>query len=311
MNTTQYDEPARPGGTALFAGRAVARIGFGAMQLARPAVERDTALALLRQAVQAGVDHIDTAHFYGRCNDLIREALAPYPAGLMLVTKVGAATVGDRLVPAQRPAQLRAQVEANLSALGVERIGAVNLRRVDAPPGLIAEGDQIVDIDDQLAELSALRDAGKIGAIGLSNVSLEQLQHALPAGIACVQNSYSVLDRSGEPLLELCRKQAVAWVPFCPLGASGDVVKLPKPADDPTVVSVATELCVTPAQVALAWILQHSDNCLLIAGTANSSHLTENLAAGGIRLPDAAMSALDRLGEARIYEPLSEAPRVR
>jgi pyridoxine 4-dehydrogenase len=290
MSTHSY-----PGGPGTFAGRTIARIGFGAMQLGRSTVERDPALALLRQAVAAGVDHIDTAHFYGRCNELIRAALAPYPDDLLLVSKVGAAEVGGRLVPAQRPEELRAQVEANLVSLGVEQLGAVNLRRVDAPPGLIAEGDQLVDLDDQLAELSTLRDAGKIGAIGLSNVSLEQLRHALPAGIACVQNSYSVLDRSGEPVLDLCREHGIAWVPFCPLGAAGDLVTLPKPATDPAVISVAAELGVTPAQVALAWILQHAGNSLLIAGTSNPAHLAENLVAGDITLPENAMSTLDRL----------------
>jgi pyridoxine 4-dehydrogenase len=141
----------------------------------------------VRQAADAGVNHIDTAQFYGECNALIRAALAPYPDDLVLVTKVGADRDADgRLVPAQQPAQLRAQVEANLATLGVERVGVVNLRRLDAQPGLIAEGDQLVDLDDQIAELAALRDAGKIGGIGLSNVSAGQLRQALPAGIACV-----------------------------------------------------------------------------------------------------------------------------
>ncbi|HVX43679.1 MAG TPA: aldo/keto reductase [Mycobacteriales bacterium] len=283
--------PASPGGRAPLAGRTVARIGFGAMQLGRPTVDRDTAVALLRQAVAAGVDHIDTAQFYGPCNDLIRDALAPYPADLMLVSKVGADHAGDRLVPAQRPEELRAQVEANLASLGVERLGAVNLRRVDAPPGLVAEGDQLVDIDDQLAELSALRDAGKIGGIGLSNVSLERLRHALPAEIACVQNNYSLLERSSEPLLELCREHGIAWVPFCPLGSAGGAVRLPRPADDPAVIAVAAEIGATPTQVALAWILQHAENALLIAGTSNPAHLAENLAAGDITLPAAALDA--------------------
>ena len=142
------------------------------MQLEVRAVDADAAVAILRQAAGAGINHIDTAQFYGACNALIRAALAPYPSDLVLVTKVGADRDSNgKLVPAQRPAELRAQVEANLAALGIERVGVVNLRRVDAAPGIIASGEQLVDLDDQLAELTALRDAGKIGGIGLSNVS--------------------------------------------------------------------------------------------------------------------------------------------
>ena len=184
----------------------VARIGFGAMQLEGRNADRDTALAVLRQAVGGGVNHIDTAQFYGDCNALIRAALAPYPDDLVLVSKVGAERdAGGGLVPAQRPDQLRAQVEANLATLGAERLDVVNLRRLDAAPGIVAEGDQLVDIDDQLAELAALRDAGKIGGIGLSSVSAGQLDRAAPAGIACVQNLYSVIDRTAEPVLDRCR----------------------------------------------------------------------------------------------------------
>src|SRR6266487_3970798 len=205
-----------PGGTAKLAGRTVARIGFGVMQLGRQ--PRDPSLAILRQAVGAGVNHLDTAHFYGPCNSYIHDALAPYPADLVLVSKVGAdRDPDDKPVPAQRPEQLRAQVEANLTALGVEQVEVVNLRRLDVQPGLIAEGDQRVGLDDQLAELAALRGAGKIGAIGLSNVSAGQLRQALPVGIACVQNSYSVLDRTAEPVLDVCRAHDIAWVPFFPL----------------------------------------------------------------------------------------------
>jgi len=254
-----------PGGTAQLAGRTVARIGFGAMQLEHRAVERDAALAILRLAVRAGVNHIDTAQFYGACNTVIRDALAPYPDDLVLVTKVGAdRDAGGTLVPAQRPEQLRAQIEANLATLGAGHVGVVNLRRLDARPGLIAEGGQRVDLDSQLAELAALRDAGKIGAIGLSNVSASQLGHALPAGIACVQNAYSVLDRSAEPVLELCREHGIAWVPFFPLGSG--LPNQPKATGNPTVVAVAQELAATPAQVALAWLLAHYDNTLLIPG---------------------------------------------
>lgn len=295
---TDPSNPEAPGGTAKLAGRPVARIGFGVMQLERAAVGRDAALAILRQAAGAGVNHLDTAQFYGACNELIRAALAPYDDALVLVTKVGAvrdaAAKPLPLVPAQRPAELRAQVEANLASLGTEPVGVVNLRRLDAPPGILAEGEQVVDLDDQLAELSALRDEGKIGGIGLSNISADQLRQALPAGIACVQNSYSVLDRTAEPVLDLCREHGIAWVPFFPLGLAG-FAKLSKVTDDPTVTAVAAELGVTPAQVGLAWQLAHYDNTLLIPGTANPAHLAENLAVGAVKLPESALAALGRL----------------
>jgi aryl-alcohol dehydrogenase-like predicted oxidoreductase len=284
-----------PGGTAKLAGRTVARVGFGAMQLGHHAMERDAALAILRQAVRAGVNHIDTARFYESCNALIHDALFPYPDGLMLVSKVGATRdASGALVPAQRPQELREQVEADLATLGVEQVDVVNLRRVDAPPGLIASGDQKVPMDDQLAELSALRDAGKIGAIGLSNVSAGQLRQALPAGVACVQNWYSVLDRAAEPVLSLCAERGIAWVPFCPLGSAA--ANRPKVTGHPAVVAVAAQMGVTPAQVGLAWLLAHDDNTLLIPGTSNPAHLAENIAAGSFRLPAASITALDRLG---------------
>jgi pyridoxine 4-dehydrogenase len=285
---------ASPGGTARLAGRVVARVGFGAMQLEAGKADQDTALAVLRQAVEAGVNHIDTAQFYGACNALIRTALAPYPDDLVLVSKVGAERdAGGRLVPAQRPEQLRAQVEANLAALGVEQLGVVNIRRVDARPGIVAEGDQLVDLNDQLAELAALRDAGKIGGIGLSNVSAAQLDQAAPAGIACVQNLYSVVDRTAEPVLDRCREHGVAWVPFFPLGSAfGNGVKV---TTEPTVAAIAADLGVTPAQVGLAWQLSHYDRTLLIPGTSNPAHLAENIAAGAVRLPSASIAALDRL----------------
>jgi pyridoxine 4-dehydrogenase len=296
--TNPLAHPSEPpsGGTAKLAGRTVARIGFGVMQMERSTAGRDALLALLRQAVQYGVNHIDTAQFYGAgtCNGLIREALSPYPDDLVLVSKVGADNATDgALVPAQRPEQLRAQIEANLATLGAERLDVVNLRRLDAPPGLIAEGDQSVDLDSQLDELIALRDAGKIGGIGLSNVSADQLRQALPVDVACVQNAYSVLDRSTEPVLALCREYGIAWVPFFPLGSA--FPGLPKATDDPTVVAIAGDLAAMPAQVALAWLLAHYEHTLLIPGTSHPSHLAENIAAGSLRLPPEAVVALDRL----------------
>jgi pyridoxine 4-dehydrogenase len=290
-----------PGGIAELAGRPVARIGFGVMQLERSALGADAAVAILRQAAAAGVNHLDTAQFYGACNALIRAALAPYDDDLVLATKVGAVWDDDAkplpLVPAQRPAELRAQVEANLASLGAEQLSVVNLRRTDARPGIIAEGEQRVDLDDQLAELTALRDEGKIGGIGLSNVSAAQLRQALPAGIACVQNSYSVLDRTAEPVLEVCRAHGIAWVPFFPLGSAG-FASLPKVTDHPAVRAVAAGLGVTPAQVGLAWQLAHYDKTLLIPGTANPVHLAENLAVGAIKLPEASLKELDQLSPA-------------
>jgi pyridoxine 4-dehydrogenase len=267
-----------PGGLAPLAGRTVARIGFGAMQLEQRAVPRDAAVAVLRQAVRAGVNHIDTAQFYGEGNAFIRAALAPYAADLVLVSKVGAERdAGGALIPAQRPGQLRDQVEANLTSLGAERVDVVNLRRLDERPGLIAEGDQRVDLDSQLAELSALRDAGKIGGIGLSAVSADQLGHALAAGIAC-------------------RAHDIAWVPFFPLGSG--FPGRPKVTDNPVVIAIAKEHGVTPAQVALAWLLAHDDRTLLIPGTASPAHLTENLAAGSVRLARESIAELDRLAPA-------------
>jgi pyridoxine 4-dehydrogenase len=284
-----------PGGTARLAGRVVARIGFGAMQLEGRNAGRDTALAVLRQAVGGGVNHIDTAQFYGDCNALIRAALAPYPDDLVLVSKVGAERdAGGGLVAAQRPEQLRAQVEDNLATLGAERLDVVNLRRLDARPGIVAEADQLVDIDDQLAELAALRDAGKIGGIGLSNVSEEQLDRAAPVGIACVQNLYGVIDRTAEPVLDRCRELGVAWVPFFPLGSA--IASQARVTADPTVIAIAAEIGATAAQVGLAWLLSHYDGTLLIPGTSDPAHLTENIAAGTVRLPPASIAALDQLG---------------
>jgi pyridoxine 4-dehydrogenase len=298
-----------PGGTAQLSGKPVARIGFGVMQLERPAVTRDAALAVLRQAVAAGVNHLDTAQFYGECNDLIRAALAPYPDDLVLVTKVGAVrdpAARPPLVPAQRPDQLRAQVEENLAALGAERVDVVNLRRLDTRPGIVAEGDQVVDLDDQLAELTALRDAGKIGAIGLSQVSASQLDQAAGAGIVCVQNLYSVLDRTSEAVLDRCRAHGIAWVPFFPLG--GAFPGRAKAADLPAVLGLAADLGVTPSQVALAWLLAHYDQTLLIPGTADPAHLAENLAAGEVKLPAAALDVLDHLTAPGTAQQLPETP---
>jgi aryl-alcohol dehydrogenase-like predicted oxidoreductase len=199
-------------------------------------------------------------------------------------------------VPAQRPAELRAQVEDNLATLGTDRLAAVNLRRADVPPGIIAEGDQRVDLDDQLAELSALRDEGKIGGIGLSHVSADQLRQAVPAGIVCVQNLYNLLDRSAEDQLDVCREHGIAWVPYFPLGSSHP--RFPKVTEHPAVVATAERLAATPAQVGLAWLLAHYGNTLLIPGTSDPAHLAENVAAGDVRLDAGAMAALNHASSA-------------
>lgn len=287
-----------PGGLGAIGGLPVARIGYGAMQL-QDADSPDDAVAVLRHAVDLGINHLDTASFYGggTVNALIRRALRPYRDDLVIVSKVGAVHVPDGPLPlaaAQKPAELRAAVETDLNQLGLEQIPVVNLRRLDLGPGLRAERDQIVDIDDQLAEMIALRDEGKIGAIGLSGVPVETVRHALPAGITCVQNAYSVLDRSQEDTLRLCAEESVAWVPFFPLGSA--FPGFPSVADDPSVRTVAERIGATPAQVGLAWLLAHAPNTLLIAGTRSIAHLEDNAAAGSIQLDTEALSLLDAAG---------------
>jgi aryl-alcohol dehydrogenase-like predicted oxidoreductase len=293
--------PAPPGGIAMLAGRPVARIGFGAMQLPGPRVwgpprDRGMALAVLRRAVELGVNHIDTAHFYGTgvANELIRAALHPYPGDLVLVSKVGAERDGNGAwIAAQRPEQLRAGVEANLRSLDVERVDVVNLRLLDAEGGSAVTADPGVDLDSQLAEMVALRDEGKIGAIGISNATLSQVRQALPAGLACVQNAYSLLDRSGEPLLELTRDHGVAWVPYFPLGSA--FPGRPKVTEHPAVLEAAAAAGATPAQAGLAWLLGHAPNILLIPGTSSLAHLDDNIAAGSIHLDPGATGILDGL----------------
>ncbi len=289
--------------TGRFDGRPLNRMGYGAMQLAglgeKGAPDPDTAVAVLRRAVAWGVNHIDTAEFYGDgvANDRIRAALLPYAADLVLVIKVGAQYDAQRgLVPAQRPEQLRAGVEANLRRLGVERLAAVNLRRLESigpGPGIEATGDQQVDLDSQLAELAALREEGKIGGIGLSNVRLEQLRQALPVGLVCVQNMYNLLERSSEPLLDECREHDLAFVPFFPLGSA--FPGLPKVTEHPAVIAAATASKATPAQIGLAWLLAHDLHILLIPGTSDPEHLEENLDAADVHLDAATMATLDNL----------------
>ena len=295
--TTATGAP-RPGGPGPLAGRTVSRIGYGAMQLERLRGDRSGAVALLRQAVELGVDHVDTAHFYGEgfVNGVIRDALRPED-GVLVVSKVGADPDPDGplpLRPAQRPEELRASVEDNLTSLGVDQVPVVNLRRLDSGPGLRAEGDQVVDLDDQLAVMTAMRDEGKIGAIGLSSVTADGLLRALPAGIVCVQNAYSLVTREDEDMVGICAAEGIAWVPYFPLG--GAFPGIPKVTEEPAVLAAARSLGSTPSQVGLAWLLQHNPNTLLIPGTAALEHLEQNMAAGRLRLDEEARAALGVTG---------------
>jgi pyridoxine 4-dehydrogenase len=274
-------------GTYLLAGHRVHRMGFGAMQLPGPRVfgpprDRQEALDVLRYAVEAGVNHIDTAQFYGPdvANELIHAALHPYPEELVLVSKVGARRDDTGGIhEAQRPEQLREGVLANLASLHLDQVSVVNLRRHP-------EAD--VPFDEQVAAMVAMRDEGLIGAVGLSNVTTEKYQIAKAmTEVACVQNAYSLADRTDQPLLDACAADGVPYVPFFPLGSA---FQLGKPVlTAPAVVETASRLGVTTAQVALAWLLRRSPNVLLIPGTSSLSHLRENLAAAELELDAQAM----------------------
>ena len=264
----------------------VARIGFGAMQLPGPGVlgpprDRDEALAVLRRAVELGVNHIDTAQFYGPdvANELIREALHPYPANLALVSKVGGRRdEAGAWLPVSDPAELRRDLEANLRTLGVDRLAAVNLRLMDSDGP-----DQL--FDDQLSTMIAARDEGLIGGIGLSGITREHLLHALErTEIVCVQNAFNLVDRSSAPVLEECTARGIAFVPFFPLGAA---FLRPNPVlSNQLVQAIAEQLGRTPAQIALAWTLSVAPNVLLIPGTSSVRHLEENLDVASIELDE-------------------------
>jgi aryl-alcohol dehydrogenase-like predicted oxidoreductase len=273
------------------------------MALERFTDDRQAGVALLHRARELGVDHVDTADFYGDgvANDVIRRAFGADDS-VVVVSKVGAVRVAAPvpLALAQRPEQLRAQVHANLRSLGRERIDVVNLRRADTGPGLLAEGDQLVDVEDQLAEMTAMRDEGLIGGIGLSAVSGEVLERGLAAGIVCVQNAYSLVAREHEALLAQCIREGIAWVPYFPLG--GAFPGLPKVVDEPVAVRIADELGVTPAQLGLAWLLQHAPDVLLIPGTSDAGHLAENLAAGAVRLDETQVADLDAVWGRRLTD---------
>ncbi|WP_433086709.1 oxidoreductase [Dactylosporangium sp. CA-052675] len=270
--------------------RNVHRVGFGAMQLPGrgafgPPRDRAEALAVVRRAVDLGVDHIDTAQYYGPdvANEILRSALYPYPENLALVSKVGAKR-DDKggWLAADRPEELRAGVQENLRALGVERLAAVNLR-------LHAKGDPKV-LDEQLDAMIAMRDEGLIEGIGMSNVDEEQLRQALArTEIVCVQNPFNLVDQQSRPVLDLCVERGIAFVPFFPLGAAFGRERV---LGHPAVKAVAARLDATPAQVALAWVLAVAPNTLLIPGTASLEHLEQNMAAGHLRLDEDALAAL-------------------
>jgi aryl-alcohol dehydrogenase-like predicted oxidoreductase len=280
----------------------VRRIGFGAMQLPGPGVfgpprDHDAAIAVLRRAVELGVNHIDTAQYYGPdvSNALIREALHPYADDLVLVSKVGAVRDDEGgWIPAQRPEQLRAGVEDNLRSLGVERLGAVNLRRM--PDDHLPEGVEPVPFEDQLAEMVRLRDEGKIAGIGVSTVSLAQVRQAIDtAGIVCVQNAFSLVDQSDAEVLDLCHEHGVAYVPYFPLGSA--FPGMPKVTENDVVVSLAERTGASPAKVGLAWLLAHRENVLLIPGTSSVAHLEENMAVGDVELSADDLAELEKVGD--------------
>lgn len=282
------------------AGFDVNRVGFGAMQLPGPGVmgppkDREAALTVLRRGVELGVNHVDTAQFYGPdvANELIREALHPYPEGLALVSKVGARRDAEgQFVPAQRPEELIADVEENLRSLGVERLAAVNLRLMPEDPDHPADVE--VSFESQLEAMESLRDAGKIAGIGLSTATPEQVRRAHDlVGLVCVQNAFSLLDQSDRATLDHCAEHDIAYVPYFPLGSA--FPGMPKVVDDPNVREVAQRLGVAPAQVGLAWLLGRSDCVLLIPGTSSVAHLEQNLAVAEIELDARAMDQLAKI----------------
>jgi len=281
-----------PGGTYRVGDLDLTRVGYGAMQLTGPGAfgppkDRDEAIAVLRTAVDLGIRHIDTADYYGPyvTNELIREALAPYPDDLHIVTKVGARR-DERggWPPARTPAELRAAVHDNLRRLGLEALDVVNLRvgGVLAPePGPLAE---------QFEALAELRQHGLIRHLGVSTVTADQLAEARSiAPVVCVQNLYNVARRGDDALVDLTAAQGIGYVPYFPLGGMS-------PVQSEALQAVADRLGATPMAVALAWLLRRSPNILLIPGTSSVAHLRENVAAAALQLPDDAAAQLDAIG---------------
>jgi aryl-alcohol dehydrogenase-like predicted oxidoreductase len=267
----------------------VNRVGYGAMQLAGPGVfgppkDRAEAVAVLREAVAMGIDHIDTSDFYGPyvTNEIIKEALHPYPDGLCIVTKVGAARDAQGGWPhARSPKQLREAVHSNLTHLGVEVLDVVNMRMggMDSPePGSIAE---------QFGALAEMRREGLIRHLGVSTVSAEQVAEAQSiAPVVCVQNFYNIANRGDDALIDSLAEQGIAYVPYFPLGGF-------TPLQSGTLDAVAGRLGAAPMAVALAWLLQRSSNVLLIPGTSSIAHLHENIAGAALRLSGEDLEELD------------------
>jgi pyridoxine 4-dehydrogenase len=279
-------------GTFKLGDRTVKRLGYGAMQLAGPGVfgppkDPAGALAVLREAIASGVDHIDTSDFYGPhvTNQLIREALHPYPDGLVIVTKIGARRgLGGSWNPAFSAEQLTSAVHDNLHNLGVDALDVVNLRIMIDPHGP-AEGS----IEAPLAVLADLQRRGLVRHIGLSNVTSRQVAQGRGiTEIVCVQNQYNLAHRADDALIDELAAAGIAYVPFFPLGGF-------TPLQSTALSDVAKNLGVTPLQVALAWLLQRAPNILLIPGTSSIGHLRENLAAAKLKLPGDTLPVLDRI----------------
>jgi aryl-alcohol dehydrogenase-like predicted oxidoreductase len=281
-----------PGGTLTLADDLViTRMGFGAMQLAGPGVfgppnDRDQALAVLREAVDLGITHIDTSDFYGPVvvNELIRAALHPYPAGLRIVTKVGARRGPDgSWRPSHDPADLRAQVHENLEHLGLDVLDVVNLR-------ISAEGSGEDSIAESFSTVADLRKHGLIRHLGVSGASGAQLTEARAiAPVVTVQNLYNLANRADDALVDRCAAENIAYAAFFPLGGL-------RPLQSATLNTVAEGLGATPHQVALAWLLQRSPAMALIPGTSSMTHLRENVAAASLSLPPDAIAELDIIG---------------
>ncbi len=281
-----------PGGRYPVGDFELTRVGYGAMQLAGPHVfgppkDRDEAIAVLRAAVELGINHIDTSDYYGPyvTNEIIREALSPYPEDLHLVTKVGARRDEQGGWPSARsPEELRQQVHDNLDHLGLDALDVVNLRMggfEGAEPGSIAE---------QFTALAELRQQGLIRHLGLSTVNADQLAEAQAiAPVVCVQNMYNVARRGDDDLVDLTARQGIAFVPYFPLGGFS-------PLQSGELDAVAKQLDATPLAVALAWLLHRSPNILLIPGTSSVAHLRENVAGAGLKLPADALAELDKIG---------------
>jgi len=292
----QHNE-ATLGGRFTFPGTSltVNRIGYGAMQLAGPGVwgppkDRESAVAVLREAVATGVNHIDTSDFYGPhiTNQIIREALHPYPTGLVIVTKLGARRPADKSwQPAISPEDLTAGVHDNLRNLDLEVLDIVNYRAMGS-----IHGPKEGSIAEQVTVLADLRRKGLIRYIGLSNVTAAQVAEAQAiTDVVCVQNNYNLAHRHDDPLIEDLARRGIPYVPFFPLGGF-------TPLQSSTLSSVSGQLGVTPMQLALAWLLHRSPNILLIPGTSSVSHLRENLAAGQLKLSPQTLTELDGIAAA-------------